>query len=142
VSILDDQSFACLQTSPPASLATWISAMPITVIAQTAHIGGLKDEGVVAFPLTTPAVSTAGIDIEIDGMGQSRTGIWECQPGAFMRQLANAEVMHIVKGNGSFTVEGGETHTFRAGDTLFFPANTRGVWNVDTPLRKVYVILG
>lgn len=37
--------------------------------------------------------------------------------------------------------DSGETQEITAGDTLFFPANTTGVWHIRETLRKVYVVM-
>ncbi|ARP95170.1 cupin domain-containing protein [Bordetella genomosp. 13] len=116
--------------------------MSITVLSQTAQITDLQDEGPVAAPVSQPAVTTVGREVHVEGMGENRSGVWECQPGTFKRHLANAELMHILAGKCTFTPEGGEPVEFGAGDTVYFPANTRGVWNVETALRKVYAIFG
>jgi hypothetical protein len=49
--------------------------------------------------------------------------------------------MHILAGRGRFTPMHGETIEFRAGDTLFFPANTTGEWHIAETLRKVFVVM-
>ena len=48
--------------------------------------------------------------------------------------------MHILSGECSFTPQDGPALEIRAGDTLFFPANTIGVWHIRQPLRKVYAV--
>ena len=48
--------------------------------------------------------------------------------------------MHFLGGSGSFTPDGEETLTFKAGDSFFFEANTEGTWVVETEMRKLYVI--
>jgi uncharacterized cupin superfamily protein len=58
-----------------------------------------------------------------------------------MRQLAEAEVMHVLAGRGRFTPTHGEPVEFRAGDTLFFPRNTTGEWHIAETLRKVFVVM-
>jgi uncharacterized cupin superfamily protein len=86
------------------------------------------------------SVLKRGTAVELAGAGDNHTGLWECAPGRFERQLAQAEVMHILSSSCSFTPTGGETREIRAGDTLFFPANTTGVWHITETLRKVYVV--
>jgi uncharacterized cupin superfamily protein len=49
--------------------------------------------------------------------------------------------MHILTGSGSFTPTDGERTEFKAGDTLFFPAHTTGVWELTETLRKMYVVM-
>ncbi|MCW2269749.1 Cupin domain protein [compost metagenome] len=69
------------------------------------------------------------------------TGIWECSPGSFRRQVAQAEYSYIVSGAGTFTPDNGEPVAFAAGDALYFPANTHGTWTLQESVRKTYVIL-
>lgn len=114
--------------------------MSITVLSQSATVGGLQDQGTPRFPLTQPPCRMRGIDVTLEGAGANESGLWECEPGRFERQLPNAEVMHILAGAGSFTPTGAEPLEFRAGDTLFFPARTTGVWHIRETLRKVYAI--
>ncbi|MDZ3991095.1 cupin domain-containing protein [Pseudomonas sp. Teo4] len=70
------------------------------------------------------------------------TGIWECTPGTFRREVMQAEYSYIISGEGSFTPDQGEALEFRAGDTLCFPPNSEGTWVVRQTLRKSYVIFG
>ena len=114
--------------------------MSIAVLSQSATMVGLEDQGTPRLPLTQPPCRMRGIDIALDGAGTNESGLWECEPGRFERQLPNAEVMHILAGAGSFTPTGGKPLEFRAGDTLFFPAHTTGAWHIRETLRKVYAI--
>lgn len=68
------------------------------------------------------------------------TGVWECTPGSFRRQVAQAEYSYFISGQGSFTADGGEKIEFRAGDSIYFPANTQGEWEIFQTVRKAYVI--
>jgi len=115
--------------------------MSITVLHRSATLGGLQDQGTPARPLSEPPCRLSGIEVELEGAGDNRSGLWECEPGRFERQLANAEVMHILAGACTFTPEGGAPIEIAAGDTLFFPAHTAGVWHVRETLRKVYVVM-
>lgn len=116
--------------------------MSITVLSQSAVIDGLQDQGTPRLPLTQPPCRMRGVDVALDGAGANECGLWECEPGRFERQLPNAEVMHILGGACSFTPTGGEPIEMRAGDTLFFPAHTTGVWEIRETLRKVYAVFG
>ncbi|KKB63685.1 cupin [Robbsia andropogonis] len=115
--------------------------MPITILRQSATLNTLTEDGPVARPLSAPAAVAKSHEVPLEGQGENRTGIWEVSIGRFERQLANSEVMHILSGECTFTPTGGETLEIRSGDTLFFPANTEGVWNVTSPIRKVYVVM-
>lgn len=68
------------------------------------------------------------------------SGVWECTPGRFRRGVAEAEYSYFISGDGSFTVDGGERVEFRAGDAIYFPANTQGEWEIRQTVRKAYVI--
>lgn len=67
--------------------------------------------------------------------------MWECTVGSYERQVAQAEVMHILAGERLFTPTGGTPFRVKTGGTLFFPTNTTGIWEILEPLREVYVIL-
>ena len=115
--------------------------MSITILRQPAQLADLQAQEPVAIPLTQPPSKTWGRAVEVAGAGNNRCGIWECSPGRFERQLASAETMHILTGSGSFTPTDGERMEFKAGDTLFFPAHTTGVWELTETLRKLYVVM-
>jgi len=118
-----------------------MSLRDITVLARSATVTGLQPDGPVARPLSQPASQTWSLDVNLEGSGTNLTGIWECEPGSFERHLKAAEVMHILCGRGSFTPTGGQARAFAAGDTLFFPSNTIGVWDIEETVRKVYVVM-
>jgi uncharacterized cupin superfamily protein len=116
--------------------------MSIVILSNSAKNDGLVASGAVARPLSQPACETSSLEVPMEGAGDNRSGLWECTPGRFERQLANAEVMHILSGACTFTPAGGTPREIRAGDTLFFPVNTVGVWDIRETLRKVYVVMG
>lgn len=115
--------------------------MPIQILHQSADLAPLESRGAVGRPLSQPPCQIRGVPVALAGAGNSGSGIWECSPGRFERQVAQAEVMHILRGSCSFTPEGGEPLEIRAGDTAFFPAHTTGVWHIRETVRKVYVVL-
>lgn len=114
--------------------------MTITLLAQSATIDGLRDHGVPPHPLTQPPCALRQLEVPLAGAGANRTGIWESEPGQFRRVATAAEVMHVLAGSMTFTPNEGEPVTVRAGDSLFFPANTLGVWHVHETVRKLFVI--
>jgi uncharacterized cupin superfamily protein len=69
------------------------------------------------------------------------TGFWECTPGVWHRQVLQAEYSYFISGEGSFTATKGECIEFKAGDALFFPANSTGVWNIRKTVKKAYFII-
>jgi uncharacterized cupin superfamily protein len=87
-------------------------------------------------PMTRTAVHH-----DIAGQNVS-SGFWECSSGRLRRGVMQAEFSYIIEGTGSFTPEGGETVHFKAGDSLYFAANTHGEWEIIEKVRKTYFILG
>ncbi|WP_426411733.1 cupin domain-containing protein [Bradyrhizobium ganzhouense] len=68
-------------------------------------------------------------------------GVWECSPGRWRRQVAEAEFSTFLSGHCTFTPDGGLTIILDAGDSVYFHPNTNGEWNIIEPVRKAYVIL-
>jgi len=68
-------------------------------------------------------------------------GIWECTKGVWRRQVLKREFSHFLEGHGFFTPDGQSTIEFRAGDTVYFPANCAGTWDIRERVRKTYLIL-
>lgn len=71
---------------------------------------------------------------------QADMGFWECTVGSFERQIMEAEYSYFISGSGCFTPTGGQAIAFKAGDSMYFAANTHGVWDIDETVRKTYVI--
>ncbi|MFL1526267.1 cupin domain-containing protein [Pseudomonas sp. O230] len=69
-------------------------------------------------------------------------GVWECTEGSFRRQIMQAEYSYFIEGAGSFTPDGEEPIDFKAGDSVFFSANTNGLWKISERVRKSYIIIG
>ncbi|APR35719.1 MULTISPECIES: cupin domain-containing protein [unclassified Paraburkholderia] len=114
--------------------------MKVQQIKQAIELGGLEDWGTAALP-DQEGVRLSGKQYVIAGSEAVDTGVFECSPGTYRRVVQQAEVMHLLSGSGSFTPDGESAIHFRGGDTLFFEANTEGVWQVDETMRKIYVIL-
>lgn len=68
-------------------------------------------------------------------------GVWECSPGMWRRQVAEAEFSTFLSGHCTFTPDGGPTIVLEAGDSIYFHPNTNGEWNVIEAVRKAYVII-
>jgi len=114
--------------------------MKVQQITQSITLQGLEDWGTVGLPGTTP-IKVSGVQRVIPGSEAIDTGVFECTPGTYRRSIRQAEVMHILAGNGRFTPDGEDTIHFAAGDTLFFEKDTEGLWEVQETMRKIYVIL-
>ncbi|MDH2406918.1 cupin domain-containing protein [Bradyrhizobium sp. SSUT18] len=80
----------------------------------------------VAFKSSTDAIST---------------GVWECSPGRWRRQVFQAEFSTFLSGRCTFTPDDGPEIVLEAGDSIYFHTNTNGEWNIIETVRKAYVIL-
>lgn len=69
------------------------------------------------------------------------TGVWECSPGKWRRQVAEAEFSTFLSGRCTFTPDGGQAIVLEAGDSVYFHPNMNGEWNIIETVRKAYVIL-
>ena len=99
----------------------------------------LPDSSPVAVPLGTPIAVASTLSVErSDGV---ETGIWECTPGRWRRQIVQQEFCHFIKGRCTFTPDGGETLYIEAGDALMLPANSTGIWDIGETVRKSYVLI-
>jgi len=114
--------------------------MSIEHIQDTATTA-LPSIGAVGIPLSQPACQLNVRTITIPKCENVDTGIWECSPGQFRRQIEAAEVMHMLAGRCTFTPDGSPSITIKAGDTLFLPPRTCGIWDIQETVRKVYVLL-
>lgn len=112
--------------------------MTIQVLRQSARMA-LSEAGYPSAPIG-PAPRLCGTEFAMSE-GSVDAGLWECEPGSFRRQVAQAEVMHLLQGHCAFTPDGEQPIELSAGDSLFFPANTQGTWLVRTTVRKLYVIV-
>ncbi len=99
----------------------------------------LGDETPVAVPLGEPRAVTRSLAVErADGV---ETGVWECTPGRWRRQIVQQEFCHFIAGRCTFTPDGGEPIAIGAGDALMMPANTTGVWDIQETVRKTFVLI-
>ena len=112
--------------------------MPPVLIANTANIP-LPDVGPVAVPVGLPVAHLKCFEAYEDKARQIEAGVWECTPGVWKRQVLLAELCHFISGHAYFTPEVGEALEIRAGDAVFFPADSRGTWDVRETIRKTYV---
>ncbi|MBO3277309.1 cupin domain-containing protein [Pseudomonas schmalbachii] len=112
--------------------------MNITHLKNTAN-AALGEANPVAVPLGEP-VSLTRVEA-IERPDRVETGIWECTPGRWRRQIVEQEFCHFIQGRGSFTPDGGETIEFQAGDAFLLPENSVGVWDIQETVRKTYVII-
>jgi uncharacterized cupin superfamily protein len=101
----------------------------------------LDSLGQVEIPLGAWAAQLSGKRYLNDTGGVVSMGVWECSPGRWQRTIKEEEFAHFVAGSARFIPENGEPIDIKAGDTMWFPANSRGVWEISENVRKVYVVL-
>lgn len=99
----------------------------------------LQESNPVAVPLGEP-VSIASVTA-VERSDGVETGIWECTPGRWRRQIVQQEFCHFIKGRCTFTPDGGEPMTIEAGDAILLPANSIGIWDIQETVRKTYVLI-
>ncbi|KAF1052274.1 MAG: hypothetical protein GAK43_02017 [Stenotrophomonas maltophilia] len=99
----------------------------------------LGDANPVAVPLGEPVAETRAAGVERED--QVETGVWECTPGRWRRQIVEQEFCHFISGRGSFTPDDGEPIEFQAGDAFLLPENSIGIWDIQETVRKTYVII-
>lgn len=96
----------------------------------------------VAAPLGAPVAQTCTALHHDLPTQQVATGIWECTPGTWRRQVMQGEYSYFISGEGSFTPDDGSAIEFRSGDAIYFAPDTPGVWEIRQTVRKAYLILG
>lgn len=101
----------------------------------------LEQLGDVKIPLSWPAAALTGKKYLDEIPGVDSMGIWECSPGRWQRTIMQEEFAHFISGSARFIPAEGEPIDVRAGDTIWFPANSCGVWDISENVRKVYVII-
>lgn len=101
----------------------------------------LDELGAVKKPLSWPAAALTGKKYLDEAPGIDSMGIWECSPGRWERTIMQEEFAHFVKGSARFIPAHGAPIDIQAGDTIWFPANSAGIWEIKEDVRKVYIII-
>ena len=112
--------------------------MPPVLIPKV-HEMVLPDAGPVSVPISEPIACLKCFAAVVLKDKQVEAGVWECSPGIWRRQILQAELCHFVSGHAFFTPEGGDKLEIQAGDAVFFPPSSQGVWDVRETIRKSYV---
>lgn len=113
--------------------------MPQPILLSNAAGLKLPESKPVPKPLGDLVSETATYAVE--GPQQLLTGIWECTPGRWRRQVLSREFSHFVAGHCFFIPDEGEPIELRAGDAVLFPANCQGEWDVRETVRKSFLIM-
>lgn len=74
--------------------------------------------------------------------GSNSAGVWECTPGSFTTvREGYDEVCQVLSGTGRLVSDDGEVADLGPGCTVVIPDGWRGVWHIDSTMRKTFVIL-
>lgn len=110
--------------------------------AATLAKADLHELGPVKIPLGPETSQLTGIKYLDNAPGVDCMGIWECSPGRWQRTIMHEEFAHFICGSARFIPEdGSDPIDIHAGDTIWFPANSKGVWDIRENVRKVYVVI-
>ncbi|MBD8890958.1 cupin domain-containing protein [Roseibium litorale] len=73
--------------------------------------------------------------------GKIKSGIWQATPG-LTRSIKGEtfEFCHILEGLVEITEDGGETYTYKAGDSFVMKPGFVGTWHTIETVRKIYVV--
>lgn len=89
-----------------------------------------------------PAAGVAWLRTSATGATTLYAGIFVVQPSRFRYDFSHDECLHMIEGDVEITVDGEAPVRLRGGDVAAFCAGTTSTWDVQTPLRKFFVISG
>jgi uncharacterized cupin superfamily protein len=98
----------------------------------------LENWGEVPVPIDSAPSVLSGQKLCNNADG-STVGVWESTPGKWRRQVQNAEMCYFLEGECTYTDEEGQVTAISAGDTVYFPAKSLGIWDIKSKCRKVYI---
>lgn len=75
---------------------------------------------------------------ELESLGVSGWGIWECEPSEFPWEYDDTETCYILEGRARVKTPEGEAVEFGAGDLVRFPKGLKCTWTVTERIRKHY----
>lgn len=114
----------------------------------------LNDADAAAMPLTEYGPLKAPTGVPLDGPmmtsgevffrhqnGHVVAGIWEVTAGRMRADFGDdGEMVHIVKGTLKAIPDEGESFTLHPGDTATFEPHWKGIWDLETPMRKLFCV--
>lgn len=101
----------------------------------------LTGRGPVPHPIGQLVSEIRSHPLLADPAARARIGIWESTPGQWRRQQQAAELSVIVSGRCSFVPDDEAEIEMTAGDVVYFPEDTQGLWVISETVRKIYVLL-
>jgi len=92
----------------------------------------------VAKPLGEQVTQTRSVRGALPPEALADMGVWEATPGMWERQVKKREYAYFLSGHCFFTPVDGERIEIRAGDSVFFPENTFGTWDIRETIKKAF----
>ena len=75
------------------------------------------------------------------GSGNATVGVFECEPLEKDYMLEQNEIVYVVSGRATVTIENERPLELEDGDVAFLPAGKRSRWVFHTVFREVWVLL-
>ena len=105
----------------------------------------LKDLGPLKPPVGKPLdgeMLTWGRNFFASDDARIHTGVWECAPGRLRADFGtDGEMVHVVKGSIHAISDDGVEILVGPGQSATFPPGWTGIWELATPMRKLYCTL-
>lgn len=102
----------------------------------------LKDLGPLKPPVGKPLdgeMLTWGRNFFASDDARIHTGVWECAPGRLRADFGtDGEMVHVVKGSIHAISDDGVEILVGPGQSATFPPGWTGIWELATPMRKLY----
>jgi len=107
----------------------------------TRHVNAFEAtlEGYDLEPGDVVSGSPAAAELSVFRVRDVEVGIWELTPGT-VTDVEKDEVFVVLSGEGTITFEGGEVVELAPGSLVRLNAGESTVWEIRSPLRKVYVV--
>jgi uncharacterized cupin superfamily protein len=114
-----------------------LHGLPTPAVVNALGFDELEDWGPLAEATGAP-MQTRGRTVWEDG--SLSAGIWECTAGPSYWVQAENEVIQVLAGRMTVTIDGGEPVHVGAGDLAIFHKGWSGTWEIHETIRKVYAI--
>ncbi|SDX03630.1 hypothetical protein SAMN05444358_102257 [Ruegeria halocynthiae] len=98
----------------------------------------LEDWGAVPEPIDSEPSLLRGLTLAENEDG-SEVGVWTCTPGKWRRKIQDAEMCYFTHGSCTYTDEQGNVTEINAGDMVYFPAMSLGIWEIKEHSRNAYI---
>ena len=102
----------------------------------------LKELGPLKPPVGKPLdgeMLTWGRNFFASDDARIHTGVWECAPGRLRADFGtDGEMVHVVKGSIHAISDDGVEILVGPGQSATFPPGWTGIWELATPMRKLY----